>query len=323
MVPRIILRLIGAFFCCLLALQPLHAQGGKGKKTAPITPEAQLKIKSAEDTLLVLAFAIVNDSDEMQRFTACRAFISYLVQTLKTPSSFQYPFSRLNSISILCPPDSSFRVFSWQLFVNDSTYRYYGAIQMNTTDLKLFPLIDRSFEMEDDAATSVLPPDKWYGALYYHLMELDAGRNKQYLLFGFDAFHFYEKRKVLEVLQFDEKGEPSFGTPIFNRKTADEPMASEPDMRMILQYAAEAPIRLNWDELYQMILFDHLIPIPSPYGQGLVMVPDGSYDGFKVAKGRLEYVDKVFNDVNESVPMPEPILDKRKGKDITGRKKKE
>jgi hypothetical protein len=54
-------------------------------------------------------------------------------------------------MSILSPPDSSFRIFTWQLFVNDSTYRHYGAIQMNQKELKLFALRDKSFEMDGPA----------------------------------------------------------------------------------------------------------------------------------------------------------------------------
>ena len=133
-------------------------------------------------------------------------------------------------------------------------------------------------------------------------------------MFGFDGFSFFEKRKVLDVLTFRENGDPLFGASVFNRPT--------PEKRLILQYSAEAPIRLNWDEQYQMILYDHLIPIPSPFGRGLTMVPDGSYEGFKIEKGKLVYVEKVFNDINLEVPEPEPVLEGRSNRDILGRERK-
>ena len=283
------------------------------EKAGPLSEEDFENMRLKEDTLAVLGFAVVNDSVEQERFTACRALISYLVQTLKTPNSFSYPFDRLKSVSILAPPDSSFKVFTWQLFVNDSTYRYYGAIQMNEKELKLFPLIDRSFEMDYKPVDEVHTHEKWYGALYYNIVPLKKGRKTKYLMFGYDAFSFFDKRKVLDVLWFDEDGVPRFGDPVFNRENPEE-------RRLILEYSAEASIRLNWDEGYEMILFDHLIPMASPFGRGITYVTDGSYEGFKIERNKLKYVEKVFDQINEEVPMPEPVLNSGNKKDILGRK---
>jgi hypothetical protein len=264
---------------------------------------------------------VVNDSVEQERFAACRVVITSLVRALKVENSFRYPFDRLKSISILAPPDSSFRIFTWQLFVNDSTYRYYGAIQMNQRDLKLFPLVDRSFELEDRPEYAQFAPDRWFGALYYNLRPFETKEGRKYLLFGYNAFSFFEKRKFLDVLSFDAAGKPVFGAPVFDRPAASR--GALPEQRLLLEYSAEASVKLNWDEQYKMILFDHLIPMPSPFGRGVTNVPDGSYEGFRLEKGRWVYVEKVFNDVMDEVPRPEPILDGRKEQDIMGRPKKQ
>lgn len=306
----------------LLSATTLGAQQ-KAKSAGSLDPDAAERIHAAEDTLALLAYAVVNDSIESDRFIACRALITALVRTLKTENSFRYPFDRLRtSVSILAPPDSSFRIFTWQLFVNDSTYRYYGAIQLNRAELQLFPLIDRSFEMDvPPPFLEPLPPERWYGALYYNLRQFDTREGRKYLLFGYDAFSFFEKRKLVEVLSFDKENKPVFGAPVFDGLPGRE---NGPQvLRLIFEYSAEASIKVNWDEQYQMVLFDHLIPMASPFGRGAAMVPDGSYDGLKLEKGgRWKWVDKVFNDVMEETPRPEPILDDRKGKDILGREKK-
>jgi hypothetical protein len=262
--------------------------------------------------LAILAYAVVNDSLPEMRFLACRSLITGLVQALKTENSFQYAFDRLKAVSILTPPDSSFRIFTWQLFVDDSTYRYYGAIQMNQPELSLFPLIDRSAEMRGLPTREQLANDYWYGALYYNLLPFDTRKGRKYLLFGFDGFSFFDKRKVVEVLSFDEKSRPVFGAPVF-----DQPDA-EGEMRLMLEYFAEARVRLNWDEQYQMILFDHLVPYPNPYNGGIMYIPDGSYSGYKLEKGRWKFVEKVFDQVQEEAPRPEPVLDSQKGKNILG-----
>lgn len=287
-------------------------------KSGILTAEAIERLHTGEDTLALLAYAVVNDSIEQERFAACRALITSLVRTLKIENSFQYRFDRLKSVSILAPPDSSFRIFTWQLFVNDSTYRYYGAIQMNSRELKLYPLYDRSFEMDERPVSEQFPPERWYGALYYNLRQFDIKEKRYYLLFGFDAYSFFEKRKVIEVLYFDALGKPVFGAPVFDR-----PNAKVEEMRLLFEYSAEASVRVNWDEQYQMVLFDHLIAMPSPFGRGFAYVPDGSYDGLRLEKGRWKFIDKVFNDVMDEAPRPEPVLDSRKDKNILGKGKKQ
>jgi hypothetical protein len=304
-------------FCTCLTLS-LSAQG-KPEPSGKLSKKAIEQLRTVEDTLGILAFAVVNDSIEAERFAACRALVQGLVRALKIENSYKYPFSRLKSLSILAPPDSSFRIFTWQLFVNDSTYRYYGAIQMNRRELQLFPLIDRSFEFNTFPTAERLTADKWYGALYYNLRQFDTPKGRHYLLTGYDAFEFFDKRKVLEVLSFDPQGVPVFGADVFDMTA--QPMPIIP-LRHHIEYSAEANCKLNWDELYQMILFDHLLTVPSPFGRDFTHVPDGSYDGFKWEKGRWKFVSKVFNDVMTEEFRPEPIPETQKGKNIAGKPKK-
>ncbi len=312
------LKFIALFLFSVLSLPGIFAQP-KNKSSDKLSAESIKMLNGAEDTLAILAYAVVNDSIEQERFAACKVLITSLVKALKTENSFKYPFSRLKSLSIMAPPDSSFRIFTWQLFVNDSTYRYYGAIQMNKRELKMFPLIDRSFEMDVPPTYEQLANDNWYGALYYNIRQFDTKEGRKYLLMGYDAFEFFDKRKVIDVLSFDEKGIPLFGAPIFARDKAKPGLKEQ---RLIFEYSAAASIRVNWDEQYKMILFDHLITFPSPYGRGMTQVPDGSYDGLRFEKGQWKFIDKVFNDTQDEPPFPEPVLDARKGKDISGKTKK-
>ncbi len=308
-----VVALLAVFFPDLAAQPKLKPAGDLPKASAE-------KIHATEDTLGILAYAVINDSIEKERFAACRQLITGLVRALKTENSFKYPFSRLKSISILSPPDSSFRIFTWQLFVNDSTYRYYGALQRNSSDLVLFPLIDRSDEMDVPMPRhETLPADRWYGALYYNLRQFDTKQGRRYLLFGYDAYSFFEKRKIIDVLSFDKEGKPVFGAPVFHRDTM---LPGGQEMRMMFQYSAEASVKCNWDELYQMVLFEHLIPMGSPFGRGITMVPDGSYDGIKLEKGRWDFVTRVFHDIQEEAPSIESRSDNDKTLNVNGHVKK-
>ncbi len=279
------------------------------------------EIKIIEDTLGALGFLIVNDSLPEHRFGACKKFIPNLVKALKHKNSFNYPFERLNGISVLYPQDSTFRIFSWQLYVDKDTYHQYGAIQMNNADLKLFRLLDRPTNpmgIEKNQYSA----DEWLGAVYYDIHQFDTKEGTQYLLFGLDGKSFFQKRKILDVLKFDN-GKPVFGSPVFVKNIENQPPSTQ--SRIVLDYSAETAIRLHYDLHLDMIIFDHLIQQPSPFpGVDFVNLPDGSYEGYKYEDGQWVYVEKVFTHKYEedAFPVPEPVLGKKAGKkkDIFGNK---
>lgn len=290
----------------VLTWLPLSAQ------TDLIGQEDLAFLQEAEDTLGQLAHAVVNDSVKENRLSACQEIIPRLVKALQVRNSFEYPFEQLKAISIQYPRDSSFRVFSWQLYVKEDEYRYYGAIQLNQPELKLFPLVDRSFEVQRPEQR-VLSAEQWYGAVYYNIIQAEDKQGKYYLLFGFDGNELFRKRKLIDVLRFEESGEPKFGAPVFVHGQ------NKAKHRVVREYSAEVSTRLNYDESLEMIVFDHLIPRKGPYGEGVNFYPDGSYEGYRLAEdGRWEYVEKVFNQVSDEAPRPAPIIDS-KNKDLFGR----
>lgn len=283
---------------------------GKAQQASALSQTDRDSIWQIEDTLAVLSYTFLNDSLPQNRFGAVRKFIPTLVRALKTENSFHYKFERLPNVSIQYPQDSSFRVFTWQLYVDVNEYRYYGAIQMNQPELKLFPLRDRSFELQGNLEQLNLEPSNWYGAVYYNLKKVNTTQGDYYLLFGFDRNELFRARKLIEVLYFDERGDAVFGAPIIPGPRG------EVKKRLILEYSAEAPIRLNYDQALGIIIYDHLTTIAGKYDEGPVNVGDGSYEGFKITKEGLEYIPKVFDFVSEEPPRPFPVLDsdKKKGK---------
>ncbi len=294
---------------CSLALSvtPLFAQD------SDIAAEDLAFLQEMEDTVALLAYAVINDSLPEHRFGACREMIPRLVKALKVKNSFQYPFEQLKSVSIQYPQDSSFRIFTWQLYVEENEYRYYGTIQMNTPELKLYPLVDRSFEVMVPEQEQ-LEADNWYGAVYYNLMQADGPAGRYYLLFGFDGHELFRKRKLIDVLRFGEDGEPIFGAPVFVHGP------NQVKHRVLREYSAEVSTRLNYDEMLGSIVFDHLIPRDGPYGEGTTYYPDGSYEGYRLsADGLWVHQEKLFNQVSDEAPTPAPILDRRE-RDIFGRK---
>ena len=303
--------------CLVLLIGVLFSVTLYGQK--PVIPEAELaQLKEYEDTIALLSYAIINDSFPENRFGATKKLIPTLVKALKTPNSFHYPFSRVQSISILYSPDSTFRIFTWQLYVDVNEYRYYGAIQLNSAELQLFPLVDRSFDVEE-VEYDVLPADKWYGALYYGIKPFDTPQGSKYLLFGYDAYSFFNKRKVIDVLSFVE-GKPQFGAPVFYREEGESGVSVR--NRLLYEYSAEAAIKCNFDPVYEMVVVDHLEEMGGLYeGQGTTWIPDGSYEGYQLMNGIWKYIPMLENQLMDEPPRPFPILEGEGEKDILGRKK--
>lgn len=294
-----------------LGAHPVHAQRAGKLRSA----DAE-KLNQAEDTLALLAYTIINDSIQENRFAACRTLITCLVRNLKTPNSFRYNFPRMTAVSIQYPADSSFRVFTWQLYVDDNEYRYYGAIQMNTSDLQLFPLVDRSHEMNDlDLEQARLTADRWYGAVYYNLKTTQTPQGPAYLLFGYDGYSFFRRRKLIDVLTFSN-GQPVFGAPIFHHEPENRPAFTR--NRVMLEYSAESSMRCNYDESLGIIVFDHLTVMAGQYNEGPTNVPDGTYEGYEWKDRRWKYIEQLPTQVLDAAPLPNPVL-KERPKDILGR----
>jgi len=284
-------------FCCSLSA---FAQEEK--------PVLKSDIQILEDTLNVLSYAMVNDSTPVKRYASCQKFIKILVQALKHENSFDFPFERVRSVSIQYAPDSTFRIFSWQLYVDINEYHYYGTIQMNQPKLKLYPLVDRSEEVEDPYM-DILEPKNWYGSLIYNIKSFDTEEGKKYLLFGFDGYRFFTKRKIIDVLAFEDD-KAILGAPVFEAE--DSTIVN----RFILEYSADARVKMNWNDDLNMVAFDHLVEMASPYkGQGNMYIPDGDMDGLNFENGIWRYKTRLFNEILDEAPRPEPVFNSKGRKD--------
>jgi len=291
-------------FAALLLVAILISDVSKSQSEIPGDDLRQLNLY--QDSLRVLGDTMIDSGDEMVREASCYQFIKVLVRALKINQSFQFPFDSLQRISILQPSDQTFRIFTWALRFEDSTYRYYGTIQMNDPKgLKLFPLFDNSpFMLTPD--DSVLTAKKWFGALYYRLIaEKNAQGKPYYFLLGWDGNDKNSNKKLIEVLSFNSKKEPVFGASMFYFGQYEPANKSK---RFIIQYKEDARVSLNYDEEMQMIICDHLQPqSESTKDDHSTYVPDGTYEGFKWESGKWHHVENVFTSTQQQPPFPDPV----------------
>ncbi len=245
----------------------------------------QNPMQGYEDSLKYWGHKFINDEDELERINANHTFIKTLVKALKTPNSFQYPFDSVKTVSILNSPDNRFRIFSWPIAYNDGSYRFYGAIQVNTGgSLKLFPLNDDSFAFFNPQDT-ISDNMKWYGAEYYRIIPVYSP-HLYYVLLGWKGNSAKSTKKVIEVLSFIND-KPVFGRAVFDEKT-------RVFKRIVFEYTRQASMLLRYIPDQNLIVFDHLAPpVPKLKDQKDTYGPDLSYDGFRLRDGRWQFVENL------------------------------
>ena len=164
---------------------------------------------------------------------------------------------------------------------------------MRTPDgsLKLFPLHDVSM-FTKNPADSVRNRENWVGAIYYRIVLKTHNNKKYYTLLGFDDFSVASNKKWMDVLTFNDNGEPVFGGPISYTDSAKK-MKLLP--RFSIEYKKEAKTFFNYDPELDMIVYDHLISESNEPERKETMIPDGDFEGFKWQNGQWVHVDKVFN----------------------------
>lgn len=262
----------------------------------PITSADKAFLAQKEDSLQVYADSMINAISTAKRFRSDSNFVKTFVRALRTKNSFYYPFSSLQTVSDLYAPDSSFRIFTWQLKKDAYLYLQQGAIQMKTPDgsLKLFPLFDASM-FTSKPQDSVRNRNNWIGAIYYKIIEKTFNSRKYYTLLGFDDYSVGSNRKWMEVLTFDAKGEPQFGGPYISFKEDTGRMKRIVLNRFYIEYKKEARTTFNYNPELDMIIYDHLISEDDQPERRESYIPDGDFEGFKWKNGQWVHVDQVFN----------------------------
>lgn len=253
-------------------------------------------LNDLEIRLEALGKLMITSSDEQERLTSAYHFVKSFVKALRVPNSYFYNFDTIKNISVLPSPDNKFRVITWNLALNNESYRNYGVIQLNpdyistikdTTNLRsYYPLIDRSEHIKNALDTTV-SSEHWFGALYYKIIANTYKKQTYYTLIGWDGNTKMSNKKVVESLYF-ENNEPRFGASIFDLK---DKRFKQPLKRMIFEYNNSANMVLRYEPTKNILVQENVAPTrPQDYGHPETYVPDGSYDFYKFNKktGRWE-----------------------------------
>jgi len=205
-------------------------------------------------------------------------------QALKLDESVFYPWKKLVKIGKISSKEKRLKIFTWYLTLENGEYQYYGFIQYQSgkkkrMENKVFQLSDHSENMINPEIKN-LTAENWYGALYFDMISFTHKKKTFYAILGFDFNTPSSNKKLIEVLQFNRKGQPSFG--------GDFKMELDNKQRIIFEYSRDIVMTLKYDKRLKMIVFDHLSPFnPILSGNYAFYGPDGSYDGLSFEDGEF------------------------------------
>lgn len=249
-----------------------------------------------EDSLVVSADSMYSTLIPDFRVEYCEKFVKQLVRTLRIPGSYKYPFDSLSKIiNIIAPDDKAFRVFNWAIAPDDISLRYYGAIQLNSEDLKLYPLIDNSSLLSRPDEDEVLGADKWMGCLFYNIITRKVNGETIYNMLGLNDGNPVSTKKMIDPMRITDKG-PVFGAPVF-AINSDKNKGQQIN-RFILEYKKGVHVGMNWDDNLKAILFDDLVSQINDPNRKYTFIPSGQYNGLRWQDNQWHFVSDIIPILN-------------------------
>lgn len=228
---------------------------------------------------------------EEDRLKANKEFIKLIEAIAQDKRALDFPFDSLHDISTLAPKDKKFKLITWNIQKEDESHLFFGFLMVNNSrrvkkgfmkhedviNYEYFKLVDKSGSITNPE-THIGTPDKWFGMLYYELIE----QGDYYTLLGWDGNSKLVTRKFIDALYFKSDGTPVFGKDIFR-------FPRKNPKRMMFEYSSDVTMSLKFNDKTGSIVYSHLGPreegevlqgLPQYYG------PDGSFDALYFKKGK-------------------------------------
>ncbi|MCX8148887.1 hypothetical protein [Thermaurantimonas aggregans] len=276
-------------------------------------PIRSQSLHEAETILADLGSKILKAVEYQARKQASDEFYVLLNDLLSQPESFNYPFEQVKNLSRLQSGDKFVNVFTWLLpLAEPNMYEFYGILQVKDKKnrIYLYTLVDKASEIAQPEYTA-LQPARWYGALYYQIIDVKHGNQTYYTLLGYRPQGKATQRKIVDALVIKSPKNIQFGAQIFYiQDLADRRYLKKP-FRLFYDYSANVSATLRYNEKEKMIIMDHLAP-PDASKKGVYAVygPDFSYDGLYWNKGHWHLKEQIKFDtgIKDEIPtVPPPV----------------
>ncbi|MBQ9591899.1 MAG: hypothetical protein IJR32_03585 [Paludibacteraceae bacterium] len=247
-------------------------------------------LREEKELKLMFDSLLQRDTRSEERIEINNRIFARFRNSLRLQGSFFYPFDSLQNIGRIYSDDYNIRVYTWCIELEDLSYRFYGLIQDLNTD-KVWAL-EQNSAVYIPRETQKIAPRRWYGALYYKVMNIKKGDDPQYIVLGWSQPNPSMKMKIIDVLDFSDEKLLLGGDETFKgyHGKAD---------RIVFTYCSNLNISLVYDEKKKRFVFDHVTPLSDEYDNPLgCNGPDMSYDQLK-KKGKRWVLKKDVDVTND------------------------
>lgn len=226
---------------------------------------------------------IYKQKTDAKKLEASDVFVERFKEVLSDEASFTNPFGSLQ-MAKLTAPDEKFRLYNWNVNLDNGKERYYAIIQVpKRNKVVLIELQDKSDEITGPEQ-AVLNQKKWYGALYYEIVK--EKKSSQYMLLGWDGYSKTSNKKIIETMSLNGQN-VRFGAPILRKGKLSK-------KRVIFEYAEDAVMHLRYEPKSKRIIFDHLAPIGNHIEkENAFFAPDLTFDAYAFKKGKWNFQDNI------------------------------
>lgn len=242
--------------------------------------ETQAKLRQTGSVLLDK-----NASDAQKQASAIQFLEDFDLELSESGPDWVTP-ETLPFVSRLTSDDKLTEIFTWALKRSEDSYLAYGLVwnkNKKTGEVKTFRLEDKGETLKNTEVKN-LGRTSWLGCVYYSITDMSKGGKRMFLLLGYGGNTPQVRRKVAEILTFNNVGELQFGAPVFETP-------KRKFNRVVLEYNAQATVSMKFDKDAQTLFYDYLVPVSDVYvGNPAFYGPNGSYDGFKLKGGKLVFI---------------------------------
>ncbi|MDR2039160.1 MAG: hypothetical protein LBQ60_14660 [Bacteroidales bacterium] len=254
--------------------------GAFGKKKNPVD------FWPVEETILRLFGEIRNTMDDSLAIQKHLQIEEILAQTLTMPAAYKHKFDSLRLVGRLYAPRKKFLLFNWHHSFRDGSYRHFALIVIpgKKEPSRVIRLTDLSDSIKRPE-NQTLGANEWLGTLYYKIIPKKKAKDKKkyYTLLGLDMNNLDTKKKMIEVMTFDENGNPWFGAPIIE-------LNGWTKYRVVFEFSSAQSMYLEYNRRKRRIEFDHLAPLmPYLVGEYEYYEPDMYRDALKFKKGHWKH----------------------------------
>ncbi len=213
--------------------------------------QSQLKLDDAATLNRSFNRIISSNSDDL-KILENKNIKEKVKRILSKKESIEYDFKEVKNIGSILSQDGKVRIITWNLLLDNDTYRYFGFIQTkNKNFTNTRELIDNTGGIKG-LKFQTLPTTNWYGCLYYKIITTRHKGEKLYTLLGWDGNFRQVKRRYIDILTINNNAY-TLGKSIFQDKNG---LTS----RVIFNFSKKASLILKYEDRNERIICDRLAP---------------------------------------------------------------